>query len=200
MFYRIVRALLWAIFRVLYRIRLRGRENLAYTGKMILVCNHISDFDAVVLHLYLGRKIYFMAKAPLFRFRPFGWVLRSCGAFPVERGRGDIGAIATAMEILEQDKTLGIFPEGKRNLTGDGQVHAFQHGAPVIALRSGARVLPVAVSARPALFKTVYVAVGAPIDVRLLQDPSLPHAENVRKITKTLHDRVAELKESVKQP
>ena len=80
--------------------------------------------------------------------------------------QGDLGAIKTALQVLDDGKTMGIFPEGKRNLTGNGVIAPFQHGAAMIALRSGAPVLPIYISpVRP--FRRTYIVAGKPIDLKI---------------------------------
>jgi 1-acyl-sn-glycerol-3-phosphate acyltransferase len=83
-----------------------------------------------------------MAKSSLFRRAPLRALLKRVNAFPVDKGRGDLHAIRVALDILGQDKVLGIFPEGSRNLSGADP--KAQPGVAMLAYKAGAFVLPVA--------------------------------------------------------
>ncbi len=112
-------------------------------GPVILVANHASMLDPVVLGCAVGRPVRFMAKHELFRNRMFGSVLRSLGAFPVRRGQSDREAFHTALEVLSRGEVLGIFPEGTRSLNGELQPP--YSGAAVLAEKTGAPVVPVGI-------------------------------------------------------
>lgn len=195
MLYRIAKAVAKPFFFFIYRIKLLGKENLKQQGKMILIANHVSGKDPIFMHLIVKQKIYYMSKKELFKNPFVSWLVTWLGAFPVDRGKGDLGAIKTALQVLDEGKTMGIFPEGKRNLTGNGVIAPFQHGAAMIALRSGAPVLPIYISpVRP--FHRTYIVAGKPIDLKNTNfgDTKLYNSETVKAVSEYLRDKIVELK------
>lgn len=193
MFYDCLKVVVRPIFYLLFRVKVVGKEHAKYTGKMILISNHVSNYDPIFVHLVVRPKVYFMAKEELFKNPLLRWLITRLGAFPVGRGRGDLGAIKNSFKILKEGKTLGIFPEGTRSK--DGMTKAFQHGAAMIALRTDSPVLPIYLARRPKLFRRTYVLIGEPIHVRDYVDARLSDTESVEAASEFLFQRVAALKE-----
>ena len=116
MMHRIFFAFIWIIGRVLlwiYRVDVKGLENLPKHS--VLLCpNHSTDLDPVLIGLCLplDYHLHFMAKAELFDNRALAWLIRTLGAFPVQRDGKDIQSIKTAMQVLHKGENLLIFPEG----------------------------------------------------------------------------------------
>ncbi|MBC2595134.1 AMP-binding protein [Ruficoccus amylovorans] len=131
--------LLWSIRRV-YRVRARGLENLPVEGGALLVCNHVSYVDALVLAAVSPRPIRFLSADYLQRKPLLGAFLRWAKVIPVSPERSK-EAIRTASECLRRGEVVGIFPEGR--LSRDGRVNAFKSGFELIARRGGAPVVPV---------------------------------------------------------
>lgn len=139
-----MRKLLRGFLYLVFKIELRGQENLPKNGGILIAANHRSNWDAVILGAFTKRKLNFMAKAELFRNKLAGWFFYKIGAFPVERGKGDIGAVKTALKILSAGEALLIFPEGTR--TSDEKSGKAKTGAVMIASRAEVPVLPVYIS------------------------------------------------------
>ena len=99
--------------KLLFGMRVRGREEIPEQGRVILCSNHRSLADPILLGMSIKkRQVRYMAKAELFQKKAAGRFLRALGAFPVRRGTGDQQAMAYAQEILQQEGMLGIFPQG----------------------------------------------------------------------------------------
>src|SRR5215207_1996484 len=112
--YRAVMAAAWPIVRWWGRLQVSGVEQLPASGPVLVFANHDSAWDPVVIGCAgkRRRQIRALARASLWRRRPLGWVLDGMGQIPIDRGRGDVAAIATATERLAAGACIGIFPEG----------------------------------------------------------------------------------------
>lgn len=187
---RIIKAVLRPFILWTHPCKLVGAEKIPADGKVILCANHLSNWDPVLLLLSQPRRIAFMAKEELFRFKPLGWLLRHVfGAFPVARGKGDTGALDAGAEAIENGDMMGIFPEGTRSR--DGRLMRFKSGAALIAARTGASVLPVGIDRRAKAFRRVTVTVGdliTPEELHLTGD-----TPDLRYATRLMRERVQQL-------
>jgi cytidylate kinase len=140
-------AVLRGIARSVLRIRFEGDANLPRTGPLIVAANHASSADPVLIGAFLnaklGRPVNWLGKRELVEFPLTGWAFRIAGIHPVDREAADLDAFRTAMRILEAGQVLAVFPEGTRSR--DGALQTVREGVGMLALRSGAPVLPVAV-------------------------------------------------------
>ena len=139
----VIRKALLAFARPLLGLRIFGEGNVPTSGALLVVSNHVSNADPPFLELAFPRPLFFMGKSELFRNRPLGWLLRRFGGFPVARGTPDRAALRFAEAVLRQEVAMGIFPEGGRSTSGAlGRGYA---GVGLLALRSAAPILPVAI-------------------------------------------------------
>jgi 1-acyl-sn-glycerol-3-phosphate acyltransferase len=125
------------------RFEMVGKEYVPKKGALIVVANHLSSADPVLLGAKLGRRVIFMAKEELFSHWFLSYFVRQVGAFPVYRGSFDRGALHQANRILKRGQVLGMFPEGKRS-TGEGMTPAFL-GSAFIAYHNRTPILPVGI-------------------------------------------------------
>ncbi|WP_188453847.1 lysophospholipid acyltransferase family protein [Virgibacillus oceani] len=161
--YKIARTVVAIIFFPLYRIEVKGKENVPNEGPVIICSNHISNLDPPVVGITSPRDIYFMAKGELFEKPLLGKLLLGIHAFPVKRGMRDRNALRKGLAILDEGKTLGLFPEGTRSKTGKlGKALA---GAGFFALRSSATIVPCAIIGSYKPFKKLTVIYGEPMDM-----------------------------------
>lgn len=155
------------VCRALHPVKVQGRDRLPRNGAL-LVANHASNWDPVILVTSLPRdyRLRIMGKEELFRNPVLGWILRTCGAFPVRRGGADIQAVRTAIQAISQGENLLIFPEGTtiRNGVGnsDGLPPHAHSGAAMIGVRAGAVMVPVFVDGRKRLFRRTRLIFGEP--------------------------------------
>jgi 1-acyl-sn-glycerol-3-phosphate acyltransferase len=124
--------------------RLEGAENIPRTGGYILVANHINWKDPPWIEFALGHAIRYMGKRELFEKPIIGFLLRAIGAFPVRRGEADRGALQMALAVVAAGQPLGLFAEGHRSESG--QLIRARAGVGYVALRTGAPIVPLAVS------------------------------------------------------
>src|SRR4029450_12342120 len=121
--------------------------NLPRKGPLIVAANHASSADPVLIGAFLnaklGRPVNWLGKRELVEFGLTGWAFRIAGIHPVDRDAADLEAFRSAMRILDAGQILAVFPEGTRSR--DGGLQKVREGVGMLALRSGAKVLPVAV-------------------------------------------------------
>jgi len=141
----------------LYRVSVSGAEHVP-PGGCILVANHESVIDPFFLSLATRRRVRFMAKAELWRYPLVRWGMDAYGAFPIERGNGDRGAMAHAGKLLSEGEVLGMFPRGTSKPAGNRH---WQRGAARLALTYGTPLVPVR------LLNTRQLVPRRPIEVRI---------------------------------
>lgn len=142
-FYTFARVIVRGFTHLLYRYRVEGVENVPEGQGFILCPHHISNYDPIFAGAWIKPQCTFMAKEELFRFKPFAALIKSLGAFPVARGKGDTGAIDRAVELLRSGRVVMIFPEGHRSKTGE--LLKLKSGAVVIASQTQGDILPCAI-------------------------------------------------------
>ena len=143
-FYYAARLMVKTSFLLLTRWQVKGRENIPSQGPVLVVANHVNNVDVPVLGISFDRRVIFMAKKELFRSRLLGRFLGSLGAFPVHRGQLDRKALRQANQVLADGQALVMFPEGTRSRSG--RLRQAFPGSTLIALRSGAPILPVGIA------------------------------------------------------
>ena len=188
--YLLAGGLSWPFVRLLFRLRATGLEHLPKTGGYVLAANHTSNFDpwALGIPLFPRRWLRFMAKSELYWW-PLGALLDAGGAFPVERGRGDVEAIARAVELVRGGEVVVMFPEGTRVRKGlrkrwEARPHT---GAARIAWQAGAPLVPAAIKGtdRLARLRPLRVAYGPPVEV---SEDSRETTERLMAAIRRLHE------------
>lgn len=129
MWYWIFRAILAGIFKVLFRLKVEGLENLPRKGNYIVVSNHVSFLDALVLGVAIPQKIYWITLRDLYKLTWVRWFLRLTDTLPSG------SSSQMAVTLLEDDKCIGLFPEGA--VSRDGKLKNFRRGAAMLALKTG---------------------------------------------------------------
>ncbi len=142
MLYALGRACAWLLLHALARPFLEGRDRVPRAGPLILVANHVSWVDPPLLAALLPRRLAFVAKEDLFHPRLWGWALRQAGMIPVRRGRAERQVLGEALSVLRAGGAIVVFPEGRRAM--DGALLSAEPGVGLLAARSGAPLLPVA--------------------------------------------------------
>lgn len=129
---------------VLMRMTVRGRQYVPRTGPLIVASNHLHNFDPMVVGVAMPRPLFYMAKKELFAVGAAGRIIGFFGSFPIDRGTADRAALRYAVHVVEDGFALCMFPEGTRSVTG--KIERVLPGAAFVALRTGAPILPVAVT------------------------------------------------------
>ncbi len=138
-----IRILFRAVFGILFRPKIIGRENLPAAGGFILSANHVINWDPPVLATFIEREVCYMAKEELFKNPVFAAAIRALHVFPVKRGAADKNAIKNAVKVLKGGGCLGIFPEGTRSKTG--KIGKAESGVSLIAAMTKAPIIPAAI-------------------------------------------------------
>ncbi|MBE7037047.1 MAG: 1-acyl-sn-glycerol-3-phosphate acyltransferase [Ruminococcaceae bacterium] len=164
MLFRFVLFLVRRFLHIIFRLRVHGTENMPQEGAVIVALNHKSYWDAVLAVTHIPRKLNFMAKKELFRYPVLKSIIKWAGAFPVNRGASDLGAIKTALSILRSQNAMAIFPEGRRVFKNEA--HTAKAGVAMLAEKTGAPVVPVAIAGRYRLFAKIDLYIGEPMYVK----------------------------------
>lgn len=143
LFYGFYKIIIGSIFKLFYPLEIKGLENLPREGGIILAPNHSSYFDPLHFGLAVPRNINWIAKESFFNAWWVGWFFKTTGCLPVNPEKPNIEAIKRALLVLEQGGMLGIFPEGTRSR--NGKLMNGELGVALLALRSGAPILPAAI-------------------------------------------------------
>lgn len=169
--YQIIRTLIRLAMLVLTRTTVRGSELVPRNGAAVIVSNHLAAVDPALLVGIMPRPIVLMSKAENDR-GPLKIFLRLVGAFPVRRGKVDRTALRTAEQVLAAGQLLCMFPEGTRSAS----LGAGHGGAALLALKSGAPIIPVALTGTSRVFMhrfpwlsfpRVTITIGAPFGLHL---------------------------------
>ncbi len=164
MLYIILKIILTLPFFLLYRPSVRGWKNLFFKGTAIIISNHHDYSDPVFVAFLCPRLIHFMARSNLFEKPTVEWILsKGFFAFPVVRKSADLQSLKKAIQILDKGQVFGIFPEGRRSLTGE--IDQFDRGVAFLALKCGAPVIPVYTDPTAYRRLKIRMNVGEPIDV-----------------------------------
>lgn len=142
----LMRFLTWVFVNIMYRIRVRGLENIPETGPVLLVSNHVSFMDALVIGGSVRRPVRFVMDHNIFRIPVLGFIFRTAHAIPIAPAREDPDALQKAFDRIDAELSAGevvcIFPEGK--LTRDGEMNEFKRGVEKILDRRAVPVVPMA--------------------------------------------------------
>jgi 1-acyl-sn-glycerol-3-phosphate acyltransferase len=177
--------------------KVEGRECVPPKGPLLVVSNHQSNMDPPILAASISRRINFMAKRGLFHNPVASYLLKAYGAFPLNRDGGDLAAIQWSLKLLSRDAALAIFPEGTRS---PGAMRKAIPGIALVALRSGAPILPVGITGTERIGPLWQVAIPrGEFRVKIGQPFSVPSIEGkvgreqLEAITTMIMERVAAL-------
>lgn len=140
MLYIITKIKFLIIFKLFFSLKVAGQENIPQDGPFIIVANHSSLLDPIILGVSIKPKIIFVAAAYLFEIRWLGYLLRKANSIPVQR-ENDIRAIKQSLKILQQGGVLGIFPEGGVDRQKDDL--PIKAGAAYLATKVGVPIVPI---------------------------------------------------------
>ena len=197
--YRIVYAVFAKAVGLFFRVHVVGRENEPDKGGFIVCANHASATDPVVLcYAFRKNQVRFMAKKELFKVPVVSWLVGLMGAFPVDRGGNDVGAIKKSVSMVREGKCMVIFPQGHRYPEVDPRTTETKNGAALITVRAEADVVPAYIVRKDnkhKLFRKTWVVIGEPIPFSEFAYDTEASGEYAR-ITDMIFDRVCSLGEN----
>ena len=142
-FLNVLRPAVWLGARAYFGVRFEGVGNIPAAGPLIIVANHVTYADPVLVSIPVRRPVHYMAWNALFAVPGLAWLIRRLRAFPVEIESADPRATREALRLLQAGEAVMIFPEGGRSL--DGRLQRFKPGAFRLACSLGIPMLPVTI-------------------------------------------------------
>ena len=197
-FFRVIYALLSGIIGFLFRIKVINPENEPDEGGFVVCANHISATDPIMLsYAFRKHQVCFMAKQELFKIPLLSGLIRMLGAFPIDRSGSDVGAIKTAISVVEGGRCLGVFPQGHRYPSVDPRTTPTKNGAALIATKTQASVIPAYIwhkNNKGGLFRRTYVIIGEKIPFEEFGYDA-EESGAYAKMTDTIFDKICTLGE-----
>ena len=197
MLWKCLQVFCWVMSSYFFDLKIYGKKNIPRSGGALLLANHQSYLDPVLIAVKLDRPVSYMAKTELFEGnRFFKWLITSLHAFPVRRGESDVSAIKLAISKLQEGNILNMYPEGTR--TRNGEIGKILPGVAVVVRRAQVPVIPVIIDGsfqafpkggkalRPYPIRIMY---GKPLKIEGLKGDQI-----VELIDKTLRQMFKELR------
>ena len=147
--YKILRPLITGFYKLFFRPKFIGTENIPISGRVVLAGNHTSNFDAALLISATKRNVHFLAKKELWN-GPKKIIFGNLGLIPVDRKSKDGNALIIAERYLKKEKLIGIFPEGTTEKTGE--LLKFKKGAVKMATDTNSPIVPFVITGKYKLF------------------------------------------------
>ena len=146
LFYRAIRRPLGACFKAVYKPTIVGKRYIPENGRIILAGNHTNFFDCILVGCATDRCVHYLAKDELMK-GPQKYIFKALGIIPVNRRIKDRAALQSAIETLNDDKVIGIFPEGTINRTDD-VIMPFKYGAVKMSRDTNSEIIPFAITGK----------------------------------------------------
>lgn len=186
--------------RLFTRVRVVGAEHLPASGAFVLAPVHRSYIDTPLAASVTRRRLRFMGKDSLWKWKGPGWVLSALGGFPVSRGSADREALRRCIEVLAAGEPVVLFPEGERK--SGPVVQPLMTGATYVAVKAGVPIVPVGIGGSERVMpkgvrlprpRKVVVIVGEPLQPPATSSPGRAPRAAVRDLSATLYSRLQDL-------
>ena len=156
------------LFTFMYHPTVIGAENIPESGRIVIAGNHTHFWDCVMVGFGTQRCVHFLAKDDLMK-PPLKYIFDKLGIIPVNRRAKDKHALASAIEVLEDDKVIGIFPEGKvktKDECHQNVILPFKYGAVKMAQVTNSKIVPFSITGKYKLFrKRIQIEFFEPIEI-----------------------------------
>lgn len=186
------RILCFIPLNILHPTIIKGRKNLP-KGKVILACNHRSNWDIVLYYLNTKQRLNILAKKQMFKNKFFGALMRALGGISVDREGSDLNAIKNCMKVLKEDKKLFIFPEGTRHHEEGVVLDEIKSGMAMIAIKTKTPVIPIWVE-KHKIFRFSKYYIGEPFELSDFYGKKLDD-ETLSKANEIVREKMLEVRE-----
>ena len=185
--YYFFKILAWVPLRVLYPLTVKNKN--IPKGKVILISNHRSNLDSVLLHNILWCKPRVLAKKEVFEKKGFRWFLKMTGTIPVDREKVELSTIKSCMAVLKSDKKLMIFPEGTRSKSDNENLNEVKNGVALIAMKANSPIVPIWIKKKPRLFRFNKIIFGEPFDLTSFNGRKIDH-DTLEEVSKLIANKL----------
>lgn len=196
--YRFMYAVFAGIFRVIFNYKVINRDKEPDQSKFVVCANHVTATDPIAIcYAFRKNQVFFMAKKELFKVPVLAPMIKLLGAFPIDRGGNDVGAVKRAISIVKSGNPLGIFPQGHRYPGVDPRTTKTKNGMALIATKCEADIVPVYIwrkNNKFKLFGRTYIVIGDVIPFESLNYQPENPGEYAR-ITKIAFDKICDIGE-----
>ena len=189
-FYRFAKIVVGAIYRIMFRFRVTGAENIPAEGGTIVCANHTSLQDTVVLGVACRRQLHFLAKHELWQIKYLSWLFDGLGAVPVNRENPSMDSFKRTLQLLKEGRAIAIFMQGGRRQDID-QSDA-KAGVALFAVKGRVPVVPVNISSKFKIFSKVHINIGKPISFEDYWDKKV-RTDQLNEIAGKVMDAIAGL-------
>jgi len=197
--FSILRMIARPLIKTMFSVKITGLDHIPLHGPAILLINHTSFLDAIVLGTFTKRNIWFMAKNSEYKGIILNWFLKIARAFPVRRYTNDVQAVRNAIRIVQQGHILGIFPEGER--TWDNTALPLRTGTIRLVLALGKPVIPVGISGAYELMpRWTSSIVRSPVSIRIGKPLHIDHipipaqgADDISRASNMIKEHIIDL-------
>lgn len=188
----IIRFCIIVYCKIVYRVKIEGKENIPQDGALLFCGNHRTYLDPPLIVVTAGRHMRFMAKEELRKNPFFAFLGMVFEGIYVKRDQKDISALKEAMKTLKSGGCIGLFPEGTRNglEKNDGKI---KNGAAYMALKTGARIVPVGIVGPSKPFTKNKIVYGKPLDFSNFCEGRKPEKEDEDKVSEILKNEIVRL-------
>ena len=198
MLFYILRVICFLPLKILFPTKIIGKKNKIKRGRVILCCNHQSNNDVPIIAISFHRRFYYMAKKSLFKNRFFGWLIRTLGAYPVDREKTDLKAMKKTIDLLKDEKGICLFPQGTRISEIDGA--QLKNGAIIFSLKTCSPIIPAIFIRKPRVFRRNRFVIGEPIKLYEMDEFKDKKVDEnlIEQGKKVLFEKMLELQENNK--
>ncbi|MCL2574361.1 MAG: 1-acyl-sn-glycerol-3-phosphate acyltransferase [Defluviitaleaceae bacterium] len=189
--YKFAKIVVSPFYRLLFRFKITGRENVPKTGSVILCANHTSNQDVLVLAVASRRSLHFLAKHELWKTKKLAWLFDRLGAVPINRENPSMDSFKRTVALLKDGRAIAIFMQGGRReeLNQDDA----KAGVALFAVKGKSPVVPINISSDFKVFSKVYINIGEPISFEDYWDKKI-RTEQLNEIAGRVMDAISSLK------
>lgn len=192
-FYSFMRKIAYPFIKVIYPTKFIGKANFPKDGKAVILSNHYSMADVIVVCVGLIKKDFNgLSKKELYKNKLIGGFLKKLGGIPIDREGSDIGAIKNCVKALSSGKKLFICPEGTRNKGDYKKMLPLKTGSAVVAIKTKTPITLLLINKKPRAFRKNYILVSKPFELTEFYTDKSPDMKE--RSTQLLEQKFTELR------